>query len=177
MKKVLLAVAVVLAVTAAACSGTTAKTKENEKCLKEKIENCSDPDSLQIYVNEAKNYADSLAAAGKPEEAKKYLEDIEPAVDKVAPTLKEQFKATWESIEATTKAAADTIKGKVGESVDSLSNAAGEAKDKLAKKSNEVKDKVSDKANETYNKGKDAVNDAAKSAGDAAQKALDKLKK
>lgn len=177
MKKVLLAVAVVLAITAAACSGTTAQTKENEKSLKTKIETCTNPDSLQMYVNQAKCYADSLAAAGKTEEAKKYLEDLEPAVAKADPSLKEQFKSTWESIEATTKAAADSVKNKVSESVDSLGNAAGNAKDKLVEKSGEVKDKVADKANETYNKGKDAVNEVAKSVGDAAQKTLDKLKK
>lgn len=56
-----LAVALVATMVFASCSSTQ-KAKDEGADLKAKIENCSNPDSLKVYVEQAKAYADKLVS-------------------------------------------------------------------------------------------------------------------
>lgn len=169
MKKLLFAVAIAVAVMGASCSGKSEQVKVNEQDLKAKIESCTNPDSVKIYVEQAKAYADSLAAAGKTDEAKKYLEGLAPAIDKAAPSLKEQFNSTLKAVEQTAVNAKDSVASATSAAVDSAKSAASQA---VSDKANELKDKASDAAD----KAGDAVNKAADKTKEAAANALDKLK-
>lgn len=181
MKKILLAVALVATVMASGCSGSSKEVKENETDLKTKIENATSPDSVAVYVAQAYAYADSLAKAGKVDEAKAYLDGIQPAVDKADPSLKEQFKAAISSIGSAATAAADSVASQASAAVDSAKNVVSDAKDA-------VKDAATNAANSAVEKGKEAVNagadkakaaaaEATNKAADAAKNALDNLKK
>ncbi len=176
MKKILLAVALITAASAVSCSKATNESKENGDCLKSKIENCTDSDSLQMYVTQVKNHADSLAAAGKHEDAMKYLDEMETAITKADPSLKEQLAATWESIKSTSKAATDSVGTAVNEAVDSLGNKADEAKDKIVEKAGEAKDKVAEKAEEAKDKAGKALDKGKDAVKNAADKTVEKLK-
>jgi len=56
MKKLVLTAIVALALAAASC-GTKSTQEVSASDIKTKIENCSNPDSLKVYVDQAKDYA------------------------------------------------------------------------------------------------------------------------
>jgi len=173
MKKILFVVALMTAVSTVSCSNTT---NENGKNLKSKIETCTNSDSLQMYVTQVKNHADSLAAAGKHEEAMKYLDEMGTAITKADPSLKDQLSATWESVKSTSKAATDSVATAVNNAVDSLGNKADKAKDKIVEKTGEAKDKVAEKAGEAKDKAGKALDRSKDAVKDAADKTIEKIK-
>ena len=83
MKKLILAT--VVAAGALLMASCTSKAEKSEKDLAAKIENCTNTDSIKVYVDQAKAYAQKLVSEGKVDEAKKYLEQIEPVVKAKAP--------------------------------------------------------------------------------------------
>lgn len=174
MKKLVLTVAVALVMSAAAVScGSKAESGAD---MKAKIENCSNPDSLKVYVEQAKTYAQKLVAEGKVEEAKKYLAEVEPVVKEKAPALAGTFSAVTtaldkvesvagdkaEAAKESASAAVDSAKTAAGNAVDAVSAKAGEVKDAAAQKAGEVKDAAAEKAQQA----KDAVSDAAQQGAD-----------
>lgn len=181
MKNFIFASLAVAAVALTSCSSSASKAaKEEATDFKAKIENCNNPDSIGIYVEQAREYADKLVKEGKVEEAKKYLADIQPVVEKKAPSLssafasvkaavdkipsaadsvkndaadkaKEAGQAAVDSVKSAASNAAQTVSDKAGEAVDKTKDAASKAADKVADKASEVADKTKDKVNSLLN--------------------------
>lgn len=183
MKKFLLFVAVAASVTFAACSSADKAANESADTFKSKIENCTNPDSLKIYVDQAKEYAQKLVSEGKIDEAKKYLDDIEPTVQKYAPslagtlsTVKDVIDKVPGSAESAADAATDSLKSAAGNAVDAAGDAINAAGDAVSAKANEAKDAVSEKAGEVKESVKDGVDNAKQKGADALQSVADKAK-
>lgn len=161
MKKLVLSIAVVAAMMSmASCSGTK-KAEDKGAQLKAKIENCTNPDSLKVYVKQAQDYANKLIDEGKTSEAEAYLDEVAPAIKAKDPSAENWFSKAAAGVDSVasdvadaTKAAADSVAGKVSDAKDAVSDAAANAADKT----------------------KAAVSDAASKAKDAASNAADKVK-
>ncbi len=158
MKKLILSIAVLAVM--ASCSEKQAEDKGSE--IKAKIENCTDPDSMRIYVREAQEYADKLVKEGKNDAADAFMQEVVPAVKAKDP------------------AAASFAELKAKEAVDSLSeaakNKAKEVSDSVSAKVGEAKDAVKDAADKANEKTSDAANAATEKAANAVQQGADKLK-
>lgn len=190
MKKILLFVAVAASLSFASCSSADKAANESADSFKSKIENCTNPDSLKVYVDQAKEYAQKLISEGKVDEAKKYLNDIQPTVEKYAPslagtlsTVKNLVDKVPASAESATDAATDSLKSAASDAVNAAGdavNAAGDAVnaagDAVNAKANEVKDAAAQKADEVKQGAKDAVDNAKQKGADAIQGAADKAK-
>ena len=162
MKKILMAVAALAAISFASCSKADKAASEESNDFKMKIENCTNADSIAIYVDRAQAYAQKLAAEGKVEEAKKYLADIQPIVEKKAPALVSTFNAVKEAVDKF-PASADSLKNAA---TDSLRTAGAAAVDS-------VKGAVAAKAGEAVENVKQGVFDAASDAADKASAAVE----
>lgn len=161
MKHLFFAAVAAATITLSACSSADKAAKEESNDFKAKIENCTNPDSIAVYVKQAQEYADKLVKEGKIDEAKKYLADIQPVVEKKAPALVSTFDAV--------KAAVD----KIPAAADSLKNdAAANAADVAKAKADEAAQKAGDAARTAV---KDASDKANKAAADAAGAAKDKV--
>ena len=161
MKKSLLtlAIACALVIGSVSCSKKDAGA-DSASALTSKIENCTNPDSIGMYVEQAKAYAEKLVKEGKIDEAKAYLDKIEPVVKKKAPAL----ESTLTAVNSALGKVSDTVSDKASdakEAVDSLGEAASDAADKakqtLSDKAEDAKQTVSDKADQA----KQAVSDKA----------------
>lgn len=187
MKKLVLvfALAGTLLVGSTACSKKGDASSE-ASVLATKIENCTNTDSLQLYVAQAKAYAEKLVREGKAEQAKEYLAKIEPVVKEKSPAAAQALSAAGnlidkavDSVKKGTDNAADAVKDaadatadKANEAADAVSDKANEVKDAAADKANEVKDAATEKAAEV----KDAAADKANQAADAVKDKLNELK-
>ncbi|MCM1504616.1 MAG: hypothetical protein NC127_05420 [Muribaculum sp.] len=167
MKKIILTVAVFSALVMSSCGGERT-AKDEAADLSAKIENCSNPDSIQVYVKQAQDYASKLLAEGKTKEAQEYLDKVTPAIEKKDPTVKEAFSNL---MTATSNAVADKAT-EIKESVDST---AGAVADKASDAVANAKEAVADKAEEVKEAGAKAVDDAKSKAADMLQKGADKL--
>lgn len=147
MKAILLAAAAVVALAFGSCSKADKEAKSESNDFKAKIENCTNPDSIATYVQQAAAYARKLVDEGNVEEAKKYLADIQPIVKKKAPALVGVFE--------TVRTAVDKIPAKA----DSVANASVEsAKEAAANAVDSVKNAAALKTNEAVETAKDKVN-------------------
>ena len=179
MKKlfVTLAVAAMAIGSLTSCgSKATREAADEGEALKAKIENCTDPDSLNIYLVEAQTYAQKLEAEGKGAEAEAYLNKIVPVVEQKDPTMstyfeelknkaKEEVADAKEAVDSVAGAAAD--KGK--ELTDSVKSKGAAAVNAAKEKGAAVVDATKQKTTEAVEKGKEKVSDAA-------QKGADKVK-
>lgn len=176
MKKLLLLAFGAALLSLGSCSTSAEKAQKNETEIAAKIQNCTNPDSLKVYVEEAKAYAQKLINEGKLDEAKKYLAEIEPVVNEKAPSLSGIF--------TTIKGAVDQIPDAAGNAADSIKAKADAAKDSIAAAANAKveagKEAIEAAAQAQKEKAAAAVNDAAdkakEKAADAANSAADKLK-
>lgn len=159
MKKILYVVAIAIAATTFACSNKTAADQGAD--LKAKIENCTNPDSLQLYVEQAREYAQKLIAEGKDSEAQAYLAEVIPAVTAKDPSLGDKLTAEADSV-------ISALKDKAGVVTDSVASKATSAVDSVASKTGKAVEATKD----AVNKGADAVNKGA----DAVKGAADKVK-
>lgn len=176
MKKILLGLAVACAVMTSCGSKEQAAANESANDFKAKIENCTNPDSLKIYVEQAVAYAQELQASGKLEEAKAYLNDIKGTVTEKVPALSGLIETAVKAIDAVPGAATDAVEGakdaavdQANQAVDAANQAVDAAKEDLGKKVDEQVNKASEQANK-------AVDDAKNKAADAVQGAADKVK-
>lgn len=176
MKKILLTVAVAAAIMTVGCSTAADREEKAEQSLQYKIENCTNPDSLKIYVEQAKSYAAKLASEGKLDEARKYLDDITPAIDKAAPSLKQQWNSAVEAIKGVTVNAADSVADAVSDKYDEAKSGSKDVVDKVVDGTKEVAGKVKDGSVETYEKVKEGSKDAYDKAKEGTEKLLDKAK-
>lgn len=168
----------VAALMVTSCSSKTTETEAADEgaAIKAKIENCQDPDSLKIYVQQAKDYAAKLCKDGDDAAAKAYLEDVTPAVQAKDPSAANLFDQL--------EAKADSAVTNVAEKADSLKDAAADAtkakieegKEKAAAAADEAKEKASAAADEAKAKAAAAAEKAKQKTADAAQSAADKVK-
>ncbi len=201
MKKLILSVAIVAGAAMMACS-TADKTAEKASAMTSKIENCTNPDSLKAYVDQANEYVQTLVNSGKIKEAQEFMAKIEPVVKEKAPALAGTFTAVQAAIgkaadtaketaadaaEQTKEAVSDSIDSKVeaakDAAADAVDNATDAVKDKASQATDAVKgaaEKVADKTTDVAKNVADKTTDVAKTvadkAGNAAQKTADKLK-
>ena len=166
MKKFLLPAALVAVLALGSCSGKGSATGDTVADFKSKIENCTNTDSIQAYVGQAQQYVQKLVDEGKIDEAKKYLEQIEPVVKEKAPKFAGAFEAVKSFVDKVPSAGEDALdKAKDAAAVagDSIGSAVENVKEAAAEKVSDVKDAVSDKAGEV----KDAVSQKASDVKDA----------
>lgn len=184
MKKIILSIAAVASAMLVACSGTKS-SDEGKTCqateFATKIQNCTNPDSIKIYVEQAKDYADKLVKEGKVEQAKQYLDQIEPVVKEKAPGLAGVFTSVSETLDKVGSQtgdavanAKDSIAGATENAVDQGKEAFNDAKDKVADKAGEIKDKVADKASEATDKVSEKASEAKEKAADKINEILKK---
>lgn len=176
MRTLLLSAAVAALTFFAACS-TSEKADKAESKIAAKIENCTNTDSLKAYVEEAKAYIVKLQNEGKIDEAKKFLEKIEPVVKEKAPALVGTFTAVGTALDKVTdsvKESADSAKTAV---TDSVTNALDNAKAAVSDAADKAKTEVTDAAEKTKTAVTDAAEKTKDAAADAARAAADKLKK
>lgn len=180
MKKMFLTMgaAALALVGAVSCSSkSSVKDAEDEGALlKARIENCTDTDSLRIYVEQAREYAWKLESEGKGAEAKAYLDEVAPVVEKKDPAvvsyfeeLKEKAKEDFEEAKDAVGDAADATKDKTQELVDSVKSKGAAAVDAVKDKGEAAVDVTKKKTEAAVEKGKEKVSDAA-------QKGADKVK-
>ncbi len=166
MKKLLLSIALIGTVIMVSCSSE--KKAENEgAALKAKIENCTNSDSLRIYVQQAKDYAEKLIKEGKDSAAEKFINEVTPAIKAKDPMAGAAM--TGMSIEAKADSAFKATKESAKNLADSTSKAVSE-------KDADVKDAVGKAADNAKEKASDAVDAAKQKTADAAQKGADKVK-
>lgn len=163
MKKLILSIALVGVAVMVSCSSEK-KAEDKGADLKAKIENCTNPDSLKIYVQEAKDYADKLVKEGKTEAATIFINEVTPSVEAKDPAaalvlggleLKAKADSTAEAAKEAAKNLADSTSKTIGEKVDDVNKA-------VSDKASDIKDKASD----VINNAKDKTVDAAKSGAE-----------
>lgn len=185
MKKLVFAAAVLAALSLGACSGAkdSDATKSEESAIMHKIENCTNADSLSVYVGEAKAYAEKLVREGKVDEAKKYLDKIAPVVDKYAPSFSSSIsslKGVIDKIPAGTSDAAAALESAQDSAQATLADTVAVAVDAVkaagAQAVEDAKQKTADVAGKAVDKTTDAVNKAAEKTADKVNEAKDAIK-
>lgn len=167
MKKLFFSSLAVAAVLVTSCSSKTTEKEATDEgaAIKAKIENCSDPDSLKIYVQQAKDYAAKLVKEGNDTAAQAYLNEVAPVVQTKDPTAVNIFDRL--------EAKADSTVNNAVEKADSLKDKAAAA---AQAKVEEGKAKAAEAANEVKEKTAAAAETAKQKTADAAQSAADKVK-
>lgn len=178
MKKIFLSAAIFSALVMTSC-GESQKTADAADDLSAKIENCTNPDSLKIYVKQAQDYAQKLISEGKTTEAQEYLDKIAPAIEKKDPSVKEAFgnlmTAAGSAIKDKTEDVTDAVDSTANVVADKAVEVFDESKDAVVDKAKDVKDAVVDKAKDVKDSGAKAVDDAKSKTADLLQKGADKI--
>lgn len=179
MRKLILSVAVLAAMATVSCVSTEKRAEDEGAALKAKIENCTDPDSMKIYVKQAQDYADKLVKEGKDDAANAFMQEVVPAVQAKDPVAAASFaelsaKEAVDSLAAAAKDKAlevsDTVAAKVGDAKDAVKDAAAAAKDKTVEVAGNVKDKTVEAAAAAKEKTANAVKEGADKLKDAINK-------
>lgn len=181
MKKLFIAAGLVAMMALGSCSGN----KSNEAAASEatdfkaKIENCTNQDSIAVYVDQAKAYAEQLVKEGKVAEARKYLDDITPVVEQKAPALVSVINTAKEGLDKLPEAATEGLTDAASDAVDAAKDKAEDAKDAVSEKAEAakekaeaVKDAAKDKAESAVNSAKDAAAGARNAAVNQATNAI-----
>ena len=179
MKKLVLigSLAAVLAIGSMSCSKKD--TAAEGAGITSKIENCTNTDSLKVYISQAKAYAQQLVKEGKVDQAKEYLAKIEPVVKEKAPALAGTLATVEGALDKVGDVAGDKLddaKDAVSAAADSVGSAACSAKDAVAAKAGEIKDAAAAKAEDVKDAAAEKAQQAKDAAADAAQKGADKVK-
>ncbi|MDO4319980.1 MAG: hypothetical protein Q4C34_05330 [Bacteroidales bacterium] len=164
MKKFLLMVAVAAVAVLGACSGgkESKSCEAGENAVITKLQHCTNPDSISVYVDQAKAYAQKLVNEGKIDEAKAYLDKITPVVQQKAPAL----VSTLETV----KTAISKLPGQVA---DSTASTIGDVADSIAAKGKDVKDATVEGAKSVYNSAKEVGSKGIDAAKEGVSKAKD----
>lgn len=177
MKKIILSLAVLAAMTAASCSGNKAATTDEGADIKAKIENCTNPDSLAIYVEQAKAYAAKLQEEGKTTDADSYLETVANAIQEkapeAAPSLLEVLKGSAAEVVDAAQQSADSVYNAGAAAVDSAKQAVEGAVEGAKQAGKDAVDQAKQGAQQA---AQQAVDDAKQKGADAIQAGADKLK-
>ena len=184
MKKLILSFAVLAAMAAAtSCASSENNAEDVGAAIKAKIENCSDPDSLRIYVKQAQDYADKLVKSGDEKAAEAYLSEVAPVVQAkyssaagLFDRLKAEADSTLDTAVDATKTAADSVASKASNLKDKTVDVAKDVKDKTVDVAKDVKDKTVDVAKDVKDKTVDVAKDVKDKTVDVANDAKDKVK-
>lgn len=183
MKKIILSLGVLAMVALSSCQPSAQKAEDEGALIKSRIENCTDPDSLKIYVQQARDYAQKLEQEGDDTAAKAYLDEIIPAVQVKDPStvsifsgLRNVADSVVNTVHSGATMAADSLKSGAEKAVDGVKDAASAAVESGKEAVEAGKDKAAEVARDTKDKAEAAKADAKKKAGDAVQKGADKLK-
>lgn len=183
MKKLILGVAVLAAMLTASCGSTEKKAEDEGATLKAKIENCTDPDSMKVYVKQAQEYADKLVKEGKDDAANAFMDEVVPAVQAKDPVAAASFaelkaKEAVDSLAEVAKEKAaevsDSVSSKVGQAKDAVKDAASSAKDKVAETASAAKDAATQKATEAAASVKEKTANAVQQGADKLKDAISK---
>ncbi len=176
MKKVFItfAVAAMAIGSLSSCGSKAAREGSDEgEALKAKIENCTNSDSLKMYVDQARAYAEKLESEGKAVEAEAYLNKIVPVVKEKDPSVASYFedlKSKAKEEVAETKEKADSLmndaKDKGAAAVDSVKSAGKNAVEGVKKAGSDAVDAAKEKGAAAVQKGKEKVSDAAQQGAD-----------
>lgn len=172
MKKLILSFTVLAAMAAASCSTSETKAQNEGAAIKAKIENCTNPDSLAIYVKQAKDYADKLVSEGNDKAAQAYLDEVAPVVQSKDPTAASVFDRLKADADSAVTAAGDAVKA----TADSAAAKVSDAKDKVVDAASNAKDKAVQAASDAKDKASKAASDAKDKAADAISSGADKIK-
>lgn len=174
MKAILLAAAAVAALAFGSCSKADKEAKAESNDFKTKIENCTNPDSIATYVQQAEAYARKLVDEGKVEEAKKYLADIQPIVEKKAPALAGVFETVKTAVDKFPAKADSVASASVESAKEATANAVDSVKNAAAAKANDAVEAAKYKAADAADKASNAANDAVTNAKDKVNNLLGK---
>lgn len=164
MKNLFLSAAVLGLLAFTSCSKKAESVTVTTDDLKSKIENCTNPDSLTVYVDQAKAYAQKLVDEGKIDQAKEVMDKIQPVVEEKAPSLAGAF--------ATVKGLVDKVPSKTEDAVNDAKAAVSAAGDSVAAGVEKAKDAAVEQVTETVDATKKAVTDKTTETVDAAKKAV-----
>lgn len=158
MRKLIYSLAIAGMAFMVSCSAEK-KAEDKGAELKAKIENCTNPDSLKMYIQQVQEYAAQLVEEGKDDAATAFIQEVAPIVEAKDPTASITLKAldlkaqADSAIEATKEAAknlADSASQVVNDKVEG-------AKEAAAQKANEAVEGAKDKAAEAVQSGADKV--------------------
>ncbi len=170
MKKLFLPFLAVAAIAMTSCSSKNAEatdeTVDTGADLKAKIENCTDPDSLQLYVQQASEYAATLDS----EAANEYVNEVVTIVSTTNPSSVSLLEVLKAYADSTTCAAIDNANGVKDAAVDAATGAVEAGKDAAESAVNNAKDQALNAANDAKAKA-DAAAKAAKEKAEADAKA------
>ncbi len=129
MKKLatLFVASAVVAFASTSCGTKSALVQNQPPTQRLKLRIAPTPTALKVYVAEARAYAQKLVKEGKVEEAKKYLDQIEPVVKSKIPALAGTFDAVngaLDKVEASASDKAEDAKDAASAAVDSVGSAA-----------------------------------------------------
>lgn len=172
MKKLFMIAAVAATVLLGACSKKADSSEESGNALKSKIENCTNPDSLKVYVNDIQAYAQKLVNEGKVAEAKQYLDQVLPIVKEKAPQLASTLEAISATVEKIPGQAVDGLKEAAGNAVDTVGARVDAAKEAVTNKATEAVEDAKEAAGNVVNNVKNGAVDAATGAAESATKAI-----
>lgn len=183
MKKLILGVAVLATMLTVSCASTEKKAEDEGANLKAKIENCTDPDSMKVYVRQAQEYADKLVKEGKDDAANAFMNEVVPAVQAKDPVAAASFaelkaKEAVDSLAAAAKEKAaevsDSVSSKVEHAKDAVKDAAESAKDKTVDAVSAAKDAAVQKTTEAAAAAKEKTANAVQHGADKLKDALTK---
>lgn len=176
MKKILLMVAVAAVAVLGACSGgkESKAVEANENAVISKLQSCTNPDSLSVYVDQAKAYAQKLVNEGKVDEAKAYLDKITPVVQEKAPALVSTLETVKSAINKLPGVVTDSTKSTVATVADSIAAKGEDLKDATVKGATDVYNSAKEKGAQGIEAAKQGVSDAADHAKNAINDALGK---
>ncbi|WP_295730174.1 hypothetical protein [uncultured Muribaculum sp.] len=182
MKRLILVAAVAAVLSGVyACGSSTKNDTVDGAAIKAKIEKCTNPDSLKVYVKQARDYARKLKEKGDSSAAAAFVNEVAPVIKEKGGDASAEIRALAEQADYTTVIAADSAKTTMENAADSVKKVAtsayNSAKDAVSDKASEVKDAAVDKYNSAKDATAKAVDDAKAKAAEALQSGADKLKK
>ena len=180
MKKTFLSVAILATMVLTACSSSEKATSDKGAELKAKIENCSNPDSLKVYIQQVQEYAETLIKEGNDSAASAFVQEITPSIiakDPSAVSILPQIKSGVQAVATeavdSANAVVDAAKETATQAVTDAKAAAAQAVDNTKAAAKETVDNAKAAANEAATK---AVDNTKAAASNAIQSAADKAK-
>lgn len=156
---------VLVSAAAALLIGVLACTQKGDvadaSTFSKKITNCSNADSINAYIGQAKAYVEKLVKDGKVKEAQEYIDKIEPAVKEKSPAAASaisSIKAVVDKAAGVTETTVDKTK-EIGKAVGDKTK---DLVEKVGDKTKDVAEKVGDKAKDVKDDVKDKIEDLKK---------------
>lgn len=169
------------AIMVTSCSSKTTEAQAVDEAAKiqSKIENCTNPDSLVIYLQQAQDYYNKLQKEGNTEAANAFLNSFSSAVQQQVPDFSVETITVGDVVDdanQTVSDAQEAAENAVNDAKEAAENKVNEAKEAAENKVNEAKDAAKQKVDEAKDAAGQKVDEAKQKAADAVQNGADKLK-